>query len=1153
MRCGKCGKDNREGRRFCAQCGAALAVRCARCGASNEPDEKFCGDCGAALGASNPITPAANAQAPGPGGLAAAISVTVEPAASEIPDGERKTVTALFADIKGSTELMADLDPEEARVIIDPALRLMIDAVHRYDGYIVQSTGDGIFALFGAPVAHEDHPQRALYAALRMQEEMGRYADRLRASGQPTIQARVGVNTGEAVLRPLQTGAGQIEYAPIGHATNLAARMQTLAPIGSIAVTAQTQRLCEGYFTFKSLGPTAVKGVSEPVTVFELKGLSPLRTRLQLAARRGLCRFVGRDAELAQMKRALDLGRNGHGQIVAVIGEAGAGKSRLLHEFKAVSQGGALLSEAYCVSHGQASAYLPVIELLKGYFGITNEDDPRKRREKVAGKIVILDGTLEDTLPYVYALLGIVEPGDPLSQMDPQIRRQRTQEDLKRIFVRESLNQPLILVFEDLHWIDAETQGLLNMLADALVSARILMLVNYRPEYHHDWGNRAHYTQLRLDPLGPENAAEMLSALLGDALELGPIKQEVAERSQGNPFFIEELVQALFDQGVLVRNGEVKVARPLSQVHVPPTVQGVLASRIDRLAPREKELLQTLAVIGREFPLGLVRQVTQHPHRRVTALAEKGTSAAPLALSRNEADQRQEELERTLADLQLAEFIYEQPTTGDIEYTFKHALTQEVAYNSILVERRKQIHERAAEAIESLFASSLSDHYDELAHHFRRSANGSKAVQYLHLAARQAMHRSAYAEASGQLTAALELVRTQPDDLERARTEIAVRLSLADCGWGSVDGLEVSLDMLERARELCEKVGNDASHFEVLALLAFLYSVRLDHQKARPLLEELSTIAMRMADPEIIGRARLWLGYFSMYEGNLFSAMEEFDRVDMLSASVSSKRDVAMMNWRIQNRSFASWTLWALGYPERAMARSKESFAVAREVSGSAGDLALALWWSANLNLGLRDWKTAYLHADEAAKLARDHDVVSMLASIGWQRGWALAQLGHSEEGLGEILRCRTELIQTARTVITLWLFEALADVYLAAGRPREGLEAVREGLERIQGSGSGFIESAMRRLKGELLLIGNNSALAEAAQCFRDAIEVARRQGAKSYELRATMSLARLLAKQDKRDEARAMLAEIYSWFTEGFDTADLKDAKVLLEELSH
>ncbi|MGD0291264.1 MAG: adenylate/guanylate cyclase domain-containing protein [Candidatus Binataceae bacterium] len=718
-------------------------------------------------------------------------------------EGERKTVTALFADIKGSTELMEGLDPEEARAIIDPALKLMIDAVHRYDGYVVQSTGDGIFALFGAPVAHEDHPQRALYAALRMQEELKRYSAKVVADGSSPIQGRVGINTGEVVVRSIQTGAGQVEYTPIGHTTNLASRMQTAAPVGSIAVSENTRRLCEGYFVLKPLGATRVKGVSEPVNVYEVTGLGPLRTRLQRSAGRGLTKFVGREREMEALKHAAEQARSGHGQIVAAMAEAGTGKSRLYFEFKAISQSGSMVLETFSVSHGKASAYLPVLDLLHGYFKIAGEDDERSRREKVNGKVLTLDRALEDTVPYLFSLLGIVEGEDPLAQMDGQLKKRRTLEAIKRILLRESLNQPLMVIFEDLHWIDEATQEFLNLLADSIGTAKILLLVNYRPEYSHQWNSKTYYTQLRLDPLGRESAQEMLNALLsiplarsvtgegkrgdepraGEGADLIPLKRLIIEKTEGNPFFMEETVQVLYDEGALVRDGSVvKLTRSLNTLKIPPTVQGILAARIDRLPIDAKELLQTLAVIGREFPLSLIGAVVT---------------------------KTDDELNRLLNDLQLGEFIYEQPAVGDAEYVFKHALTQEVAYNSVLMDRRQQLHERTAAALETLYTSSVEEHLAALSHHYSRGNNAAKAIQYLTLAGEQARERSAFAEAQVQLQQGLEWIKKLSESPERDARELELAIPLAQVllvtrGFTAPETRAAA----ERARDLAEKSGN---------------------------------------------------------------------------------------------------------------------------------------------------------------------------------------------------------------------------------------------------------------------------------------------------------------------------------------------------------
>jgi class 3 adenylate cyclase len=397
--------------------------------------------------------------------------------------GERKTVTALFADIRGSTELMEDLDPEEAHAVVDPVLRIMVEAVHRYEGYVVRTTGDGIFALFGAPVAHEDHPQRALSAALRLQQELHAHGQRRIEQGLHPLEARVGVHSGEVVAHSVETD-GKVEYRLVGHAANLAARMEVVAPTGSIAASEYTRKLCEGSFIFKRLGPMTVKGVTEPVAVYEVTGFGPLRTRLQRAAARGLTKFVGREREVEALRHAAVLALEGRGQIVAVMADPGVGKSRLFYEFKAKFRLGWMVLEAFSVSHGKASAYLPVLELLAAYFEICRDDDDRKLGERILGKVLRLDRSLEDTLPYLYSLLGIGDTRDSLAQMDPQIRRRRTLEAIKRILLRESINQPLMVIFEDLHWIDSETQALLNLLVDAIANARILLLVNYRRSGH---------------------------------------------------------------------------------------------------------------------------------------------------------------------------------------------------------------------------------------------------------------------------------------------------------------------------------------------------------------------------------------------------------------------------------------------------------------------------------------------------------------------------------------------------------------------------------------------------------------------------------------------------------------------------------------------
>ena len=1112
MRCAKCGAEGISGKKFCAECGSPLSIRCSKCGADSASGSKFCADCGASL--ETPASPEKSHHSP--------IRVADTPA-SEHVEGERKTVTALFADIKGSTELEQDLDPEEARAIVDPALKLMIEAVHRYDGYVVQSTGDGIFALLGAPIAHEDHPQRALYAALRMQEELRRYSDKLLEDGRAPLEIRVGVNTGEVVVRSISTSGGHVEYTPIGHTTNLASRMQTVASTGSIAITEDTRRLVEGYFALKARGPTRIKGLSEHVNVYEVTGLGPLRTRLQRSAGRGLTRFVGREHEMEALKHAGELARQGRGQIAAAMAEAGTGKSRLFFEFKAISLSDWMVLETFSVSHGKASAYLPVIELLWNYFKFASTDDDRTRREKVTGRVLALDRSLEDTLPYLFSLLAIVDGDDPLAQMDGQIKKRRTLEAIKRILLRESLNHPLMVIFEDLHWIDEETQALLNLLADSIGTAKLMLLVNYRPEYTHSWGNKTYYTQLRLDPLGKEGAEDMLTALVGDSAEVRPLKSMIIERTGGNPFFMEETVQVLLDEGGLVRDGAtVKLTKPLSDLKIPPTVQSILAARIDRLPSDEKDLLQALAVIGKEFQLGLIRAVTA-----------KSDDA----------------LNRMLGDLQLAEFIYEQPALGDIEYSFKHALTQEVAYNSVLIERRKLLHERAAEALETMFAAQLDDHLEELAHHYSRGDNLEKAVEYLGQAGQQAAQRSAYADAINRLTLAIDLLQKLPDTPQRIQQELVLQLALGPPVTVVKGRTAPEVERIyTRAQQLCGGLGDTPELIPTLFGLWSLYFLRADLQRARELSQQLLRQAESSQDPAQLLYAHLAAGHTSYGLGEFLRSREH----EEIALSIyNAERHPALGFQYLYSLCGISWTLWQLGYPDQALKRSNEALAIAQTLSDPLS-LALAQTFAGALRQYRREAREAQRHAETTIALCLENGLPNYFDYSTILSGWVMVHHGDNQAGTEQIRKGLAALHESGAEFRKPYFLCLLADACLGAHHYDQGLIALEEAIAAADKNHDHSHEPDIHRLEGELLLRRDSSNASQAQTCFERAIEVARKQSAKSLELRATMSLAQLLRDTNRRDEARTILTEIYNWFTEGFDTADLKDAKALLDELS-
>jgi class 3 adenylate cyclase len=518
MKCPRCQHQNEAGARFCEECAAPLARACAACGRPLSPTAKFCPECAHPTTPSVAPTPAQRFGSPEaytPKHLAEKILTS-----RSALEGERKQVTVLFADLKGSMELLADRDPEEARKLLDPVLERMMEAVHRYEGTVNQVMGDGIMALFGAPLAHEDHAVRACYAALDLQRAMRWLTETLRQSHGVTVQARVGLNSGEVVVRTISSDL-HMDYTAVGQTTHLAARMEQLASPGTTLLTADTLRLAEGYVEVKPLGAMPVKGLPAPIQAYELLGAGPRRSRLSAAAARGFSRFVGRDGELEQLREALGRAASGHGQVVAVVGEPGVGKSRLVWEVThSHRMHGWLILQAGSVSYGKATPYLPVVDLLKGYIQIADRDEPRAVREKVTGKLLTLDRALEPALPAILALLDVPVEDRRWEILSPPERRQRTIDALKRLLLRESQVQPLLVVVEDLHWIDAETQAALDRLVESLPTARLLLLVNYRPEYRHDWGGKTYYRQLRLDPLGPERATELLETLLGGDLDL---------------------------------------------------------------------------------------------------------------------------------------------------------------------------------------------------------------------------------------------------------------------------------------------------------------------------------------------------------------------------------------------------------------------------------------------------------------------------------------------------------------------------------------------------------------------------------------------------------------------------------------------------------
>jgi predicted ATPase len=799
---------------------------------------------------------------------------------------------------------------------------------------------------------------------------------------------------------------------------------------------------------------------------------------------------------------------------------------------------------------------VPVIELLKEYFQISPRDDARRRREKITGRVLTLDRALEDTLPYLLALVSPGEEGPALQEMEPQIRSRRLREAVRKVLLRESLNQPVLLLFEDLQWVDSETQAFLDLLSDSLATARVLLLVNYRPGYHHGWGNHAYYARIRLAPFGQEAAQAMLTDLLGESAAMQPLRRFVLEKAEGNPLFIEEIVRALLDQGVLAMNGGVRtLLKPFAEVQLPPTIHGILAARIDRLGTEEKDLLQTAAVIGKQFPVRLLERTAGQPEETLFAL---------------------------LARLRSGEFVYEQVAFPESAYAFKHALTQDVAYNSLLLEQRKRLHERTARAIEEdccreESTKTLEEQCGELAYHYSRSGNITKAVDYLERAGEQAISRAARAEALQHFAHALELVRMLPDSAERKLEELRL---LAACG-----GVRITMEgyrhpeverIFTQVRELAQQGEDTPQLLPVLMTLSRFALIRGEYQDALHLGEWFARLARSTQDEAALLPAHFVLGYSEFRVGRFSVARRHLDQglalrnawqrppnlLDrFLYRSAASGQDP-----RVGCLSWSGWVLWHLGYPDQALVRSQEAIALARELALPASEAA-ARYFATAVHRFRRESAAVLEGATAVIAIAEERESPHWLASGSFLRGWALAELGQWDEGSAQIRRG----IEGWQALGNDHLGQPnllLAETYGKAGRVEEGLRLLASIIPLIEQSAERWWEAERYRVEGELVLLqsktlGPQSASSRASSpdaqaqtkaeaCFLKAIDVARQQQAKSLELRATTSLARLWRLQNKQKHARQLLSEVYGWFTEGFDTKDLQEAKALLAELA-
>jgi predicted ATPase/class 3 adenylate cyclase len=1127
MRCASCGFDNPEGMKFCGECGAAIQHRCPQCGYVSPPGFRFCGICGTSLSA-QPHTPQITApdESLQPQ-VTQSTSLASPPIPGPRPIAERRQLTVLFCDLVDSTVLATQLDPEELREVVRAYQRVCAEAIERFEGHIAQYLGDGLLVYFGYPQAHEDDGQRAVRAALGMVQAVVRLNERLGSEWGVRLAVRVGIHTGMVVVGEMG-GAGRQEQLALGETPNLAARLQSLAAPDTIVISGATQRLIQGVFAYDDLGAHSLRGVATPVHVFRVLQEREAKNGVDAAASGGLTPLLGREQEVQMLLARWAQVKDGYGQVLLLNGEAGIGKSRLVEAVKQRVTGELHTRlELRCSPYFQHSVLHPMIEVLHRLLRWRQEDSAAEKLHKLETMLRRNGFSLTDVVPLFAALLALPLPDHyaPLA-LAPQGQKQKTLEALLLWLRRETEQHPVLFIVEDLHWLDPSTLEFLSLVVDQAVGMRLFALCTHRPIFRPPWAPQAHLTQMHLSRLPRHQAALMIEQVAGGKALPPEVHQQLLTKTDGVPLFVEELTKMVLESGLLREAGDrYELMGPLPPLAIPSTLQDSLMARLDRLATG-KLVAQLGATIGRQFDYALLQAVS--PVDEVT-------------------------LQQALGQLVESELLYQRELSPRGTYIFRHALIQETAYLSLLRSMRQQYHQQIALALVAGFPETVDTQPELVAHHYTEAGLTAQAVPYWQRASQRAIERSANLEAISHLTKGLAVLKTLPETLQRAQQELTLQLALGT-PLVMIKGYEAPEveQVYTRAQQLCQQVGDNSQRFSVLVGLRRLYFGRAQLQTAREVAEECLTLAQDLPNPAFRQEAHAILGTTLLYQGELLSACTHLEQ-GLAVRPPQAGRSLAFSDStdpEVFCLTQLSWALWMLGFPEQALTRSRQACALAQKLSHPYS-LTYALVFASALSMFRREAARVQEQAEAAIAVAREQGFTRWLAvGMGW-RGWAMAEQGAVQEGLAQLLQAPAVGLSQQPL--------RLAEVYDKAGQPEAGLRVLTETLATILRNGERRFEAELYRLQGELLLrqasateaLPTVQAEIEAESCFRRALEVARSQHAKSFELRAALSLSRLWQRQSQSPAARELLATVYDWFTEGFDTPDLQEAKALLEAL--
>jgi len=1049
-------------------------------------------------------------------------------------DGERRQLTVEFIDLVGSTTLSQQLDPEDYHARVVAYQTACHQVIARYDGHIAQYLGDGVLVYFGYPAAHEDDAVRAVRSGL----EIVAAVSQLKFT--PPLQVRIGIHTGPVVVGEI--GAGERpERLALGETPNIAARVQGHAESNEVMISATTYHLIEGLFACEDHGWPALKGVTTPLTLYRVVQAGEAHSRFEVVVRRGLTPLIGRDPEFGLLQERWARVKDGTGQVVLLSGEPGIGKSRLVEALKEmVEHARARCLELRCSPYAQNSALAPVIEHVQRLLQFSPTDGPKTKLEKLHQALSRYRFPQADAFSLLAAVLSLPLPDDvPSLPLSPQKQKEKTQEVLVACLCEEARQQAVTYAWEDLHWADPSTLELLTLFLAQVPTTRLLVVLTYRPEFTPPWGSHSYVSQLTLSRLAQTQVGVMVEKVTGGKALPPEVVRQIASKTDGVPLFVEELTKMVMESDLVKEvNGHYELSGPLPPLAIPSTLQDSLMARLDRLAA-VREIAQIGATIGREFNYDLLQAVS----------------------TLNE-----EALQQGLRQLVEAELVFQSGVPPQARYLFKHALVQDTAYQSLLKSRRQQLHQQVAQVLTEQFSEIIATQPELVAHHYTEAGLMAQAIPYWQQAGQRASQRAANAEAVSHLTIALGLLKTLPDTPARTQQELNLQLALGAllAATKGIAAPEVE-HAYRHAQALCEQIGDQEQVFTALFGLTNYYAMRAEHQTACALADQLLSIAQEAQDPALLvaahflqGNTRLWIGEFLASRSHLEQGMVLYDPQQHRALAFRYGRDLG-----IGCRLLATQVLWILGYPDQALQRAQEGLELTRDFS-HAFSVASGLGPMAGVHLRRGEWQAAQKRAEAAIVHATEFGLPYFVAQMSIYLGSALAAQGHHEEGITKMRQgLAMQRATGGRILQQLWL-ALQVEAYIETRQIEEGWTALEEALTIRPKHGDRYWEAELYRLKGELLLAQDRRNLAlqgqwpsaaiatEAEACFRLAIETARELSAKSFELRAAMSLARLWQQQGKRAEAHKLLSEIYNWFTEGFDTKDLQEAKRLIEELS-